>query len=211
MTPVELLQGVHVRFEKNTDYPDSTEEDHVVRVAYMNDAIDTLEKEALEGVNWDFLKTSASMTFSGTGTDTLPSDFLTFLRVGNSASLKIGNATYTETSSSEGNMLANNGEKGAYVMWIEGTNLRTYPEASGTITVTYIKHATRYPLGTEVTTLEIPRPLFIQEYILANLYLDDGNVNQYNAHMNIAKDQLDTMRLNTLINRNEQNNFAFGL
>lgn len=210
-TIVGILQKVHVRFEKNTDYPDATSEDGVVRVAYADDAISMWEKEAREGKYWQPLIAQASIVSGGLGTDPNEADFLEFMRAEDTeAIISDGSREWSEVSPEEGNLQAQNGQNN-YIFWLESGNIRTLPAISGTITFPYVRKATRYPLGTEVTALEIEDPMFIQEYVLAMLYLDDGNLNQYNTHMNNAVDILDTMEYQTILPKRKQSNWGFGM
>ena len=202
MLPAELFQKVHIRFEKNTDYPAPTSEDFIVRREYLDDMITMWEKEVREGVYWDILKKTASFSASGTGTDSLATnvpDFLSFIRPdGFQAVLTAGTTEWKEVSMDEGNRLAQQGTN-AYAFWIEGGTIRTLPALTGTMVFPYIREATRYPLGTETTPLEVADEHFYMEGMLAMLYLDDGNLNQYQAHMNTAVDLLDSMRFKTLM------------
>lgn len=204
MTPAEVLQKVHVRYEKNTDYPTAGSEDHTVRLAFLDDSISVWEKEVKEGVVWDSLKASASIV-----TDDLPADFYDFLRAeGQPAYIKQGSAEYSEVTLEDGNKFLQAG-KTPYVFWAENGKLKSLPTMSGTIEFPYIRKATRFPLGTENTQLDMENPTFSQEYILAQLYLDDGNINQYNAHVNTAEDILDTMRISA-IKKVPTDNFPIG-
>lgn len=210
-TIVDVLNNVHVRFEKNTDYPASTSEDHIVRVAYSDDAISMWEKEARKGKYYKPLISQASIVAGGTGTDANESDFLEFMRAKEMpAVITDGLAQWMEVSAEDGNYQEQNNLENN-IFWLEGANIRTLPAITGTITFPYIRKATRYPLGTEVTTLEIEDPMFIQEYDLAMLYLDDGNLNQYQAHMNNAQDILETMEYQTVLPKRQSSQWGMGM
>jgi hypothetical protein len=205
MTVSELLQKVHVRYEKNTDYPQVGSEDHTVRLAYLDDSIDEWEKEAKEGVQWEELISEATIT-----DDNLPTDFLGFLRAGEDyAVIKAGSVSWTECSPVDGNRALQENSNN-YFFWAENGKLKSVPTISGTLTFPYLRKATRFPLGSEATAIDMKNPKFMQEYILGMLYLDDGNINQYNSHMNVASDILDTARAEGLI-KTIKDKFPIGL
>lgn len=214
MTPVEVLQKVHIRYEKNTDYPEVGSEDHTVRVAYLDDAITNAEIEMKTGVKPLSQMTGASFTASGTGTEDMSTqvdDFLDFARVGDEPMYLIqGFAEWQEVSPEMGRDYETRGQE-PYVFWLEGTNLRTLPAITGTVEFPYLKKLTRYPLGSETAAIVYPNPYFIIEYILGMLYLDDGEINQYNAHMNTAKEILTADRTGGTIGTQSGSQFGFGM
>ncbi len=220
MKIAELLQRVHVRFEKNVDYPASTEEDFIVRLAYADDSITEYEKKARKGTYFTPLIKQASIAATGTGTDLLPASaglvFLDFIRGKDEngtllpAIIKSGEVQWTEVRPEDGNVQVQNNFSN-YVFWQEGLYIRTVPAISGTITFPYLKKAARYPIGKESDALEIEDETYMQEYILGYLYLDDGNLNQYTAHMNNAEDSLDTMDTQTIIGRRSGSPWGLGM
>lgn len=217
-TIVDVLHKVHVRYEKNEEYPDSTSEDHVVRNAYADDAITMWESAARNGTFWKQLITQASIPAAGSGSDDNETDFLVFMvsknPVGNTLMPAIitdlAGTKWLEVSAADGNYRYQNNVLGN-VFWLEQGKIRTFPAITGTITFPYIRKATRYPLGTELTELEIEDAMFLQEFIIAMLYLDDANMNQYNAHMNAASDLLDKMEYQTIIQKPEGSGWGFGM
>lgn len=214
MTPVEVLQKVHVRYEKNTDYPEVGSEDHTVRLAYLDDALTNVEIEIKNGLRPLSQITKASFTATGTGTEDLSTevdDFLDFARIqGMPLFLMQDSATWQEVSPEEGKDYEIRGLE-PNVFWLEGTNLRTLPAITGTVEFPYYKEITRYPLGSETTEIVYPNPFFCIEYILAMLYLDDGEINQYNAHINTAKEILTSDRTQGIIGTQSGSNFGFGM
>jgi len=214
MTPVEVLQKVHVRYEKNTDYPEVGSEDHTVRLAYFDDAITNAEIEMKMGAKPLSQISSASFSASGTGTEDLSTevtDFLDFVRVEDMPLYLIqDSAEWQEVAPEMGKDYEIRGLE-PYVFWREGTNLRTLPAITGTVTFPYLQKLTRYPLGSETTEIVNPDPYFCIEYILGMLYLDDGEINQYNAHMNTASEILSANRVEGIIGTQSGSNFGFGM
>lgn len=205
LTPVEILQKVHVRYEGNTDYPATGEEDHTVRVAYLDDAVSALEREAMNGVKFDFLREEATLVATGTGSDDLEADFLSFF----TDYIKAGSSEYTRVGKEEGNFYEQSGAS-PYVFWREGTKLRSLPALSGTITYPYQRKFNRFPLGTESTTADGECSYYV-ESIIAMLYLSDGDLNQYNVHANNAKDILDGTKGEAITSAPNQSQFGIGM
>lgn len=205
LTPTEILQKVHVRYEGNTDYPATGEEDYTIRLAFLDDAISTIEREVMTGVKYDFLRKEESLAAGGTGSDNLPTDFLDFL----TDYIKAGSAEYVRTTKTDGNFYEQSGAA-PYVFWKEGTVLRSLPALSGTVTYPYQRTFTRFPLGTEVTTADGDGNYYV-ESILAQLYLSDGDLNQYNVHANNAKDILDGIKGEAITDAPNQSQFGIGM
>lgn len=205
LTPVEILEKVHVRYEGNTDYPAIGEEDHTVRVAYLDDAVSALERETQNGVKFDFLREEESLSATDTGSDDLPTDFLSFL----TDYIKVGSTEYVRTDKETGNFYEQAGNA-PYVFWKEGTKLRSLPALSGTVTYPYQRKLNRFPDGDEVTTADGEGSYYI-ESILAMLYLSDGDLNQYNVHANNAKDILDAMKGEAITKAPNQSQFGIGM
>lgn len=205
LTPVEILQKVHVRYEGNTDYPASGEEDHTVRVAYLDDSVSAIERESMNGVKFDFLREEETLSAGGTGSDDLPADFLSFL----TDYIKVGSTEYVRTDKETGNFDEQAGFA-PYVFWKEGTKLRSLPALSGTVTYPYQRKFNRFPLGTESTTADGEGSYYV-ESITAMLYLSDGDLNQYNVHANNAKDILDSMKGEAITIATNQSQFGIGM
>lgn len=206
-----VLEAVHEEYEKNTDYPDTTSEDFVVRRRYGNNGIKEWEKEAKEGVSWDSLRTAASIAAGGTGTDALPTDFLNFMRANEQpAVISDGTHEWEEISMQDGNKIVQDGITGGNIFWVEAGNIRTLPAITGTITFPYLRKATRYPIGTEADELDMD-DYFLQEYILAQLYLDDADLSSYQAHMQAAKDALDSSKYKAIVESPKNSYWGFGM
>ena len=76
----DILKKVHRKFAKDTDYPEEGSEDLLVRIDHLNDGIAEWENKVKDGVYWTELVSVTPMTLGGTGSDALPSDFLSLLR-----------------------------------------------------------------------------------------------------------------------------------
>jgi hypothetical protein len=212
MTITEILQKIHVRYEHNTDYPSTGSEDFVSRLAYIDDALDEWEQKALSGALFPELKSSASFSATGSGSDPLLSDFLVFIRAKEKpAVIKSGTTQYTEVSMSDGNQMVSEGQTTGNYFWVEGGNIRTLPAITGTITFPYIRKATRYPLGTESTPIELKIEKYLMNYALAQLFLDDGDLNKYQAKINMAQEALESMENLALIAPPEDSSWGFGM
>lgn len=206
-----LLNKVHLRYQKDTDYPDPTSEDFAIMLAYADDGITMWEKEAQEGVPFKILIKQNNSVPTGTGTDPEPDDFLNFLRAEDKpAIITDGKSEWREVSSGDGNRMVQDGNA-PQVFWREAGNIRTLPAISGSMRFPYIRKATRYPLGTESIPIEISDEMFLQEYVIAMLYLDDDNLTEYQAHMNNAKDILLTMKGKSLSEPADDSDWGFGM
>ena len=205
MTPSEVLEQVHVRYESNTDYPTSGEEDFTLRLAFLDDAVSTVERKTKDGIVFDVLVTEDDIVCGGTGTDALPADFLSFV----TDVIEAGSLHYTRTTKEDGNKNEQE-NKAPYVFWEENGNLRSLPALSGTITLPYQRTLNRFPLGSEVTEVDGDAKYYV-ESILAMLYLSDGDLNLYNVHANIAKDILDTMTFKAITQTPNQSAFGIGM
>lgn len=205
LTPTEILQKVHVRYEGNTDYPATGEEDYTVRLAYLDDSVSALERKVMDGVKFDFLRSEETLSAGGTGSDDLPADFLSFF----TDYIKVGSTEYVRIDKVTGNFDEQAGYA-PYVFWKEGTKLRSLPALSGTVTYPYQRMFNRFPLGTEVTTADGEGSYYV-ESILAMLYLSDGDLNQYNVHANNAKDIFDSMGGEAITDAPNQSQFGIGM
>lgn len=212
MTVAEILKRVHRKFEGDTDYPESGDEDLHIRIDYLNDAIEEWEGHVREGVLWPELLEDASVSCSGTGSDDMPSDFLTFAPQKDQASvLKIGGSTYTVVDPKTGRRQAQENLEG-HIAWVEGDTLRTLPYANGTATFPYIKSATRYETGSETTEPECPNHKFLEKYVLAQLYLADDDLTQYEANSIDAGEILRKMKLPYIVDVPEDDDgWGFGM
>ena len=206
----EVLNPVHVRYEKNTDYPETTSEDFLVRLGYANDGITEWEKEVKKGVFWPALKEDASILAAGSGSDPDPADFLAFIPEESVSVISDGTNEWREVSMRTGNRLFQQDMSSAYVFWREAGNIRTLPAISGTIEFPYLRKMTRFVTGAETTELDCSAE-FLQEYVLARLYEDDKNWNESQARMEAAKDILDSEKEEILNEKQAESSWGFGM
>ena len=200
----DILKKVHRKFSKDTDYPEAGGEDLLVRLDYVDDAIDEWEDCVNDGIMWPELVVSdRSMSFSGSGTDPLFDDFLCFLKLKEDGDIKpamivSGSCFWTEVTAGEGSRMEREGTS-PFVFWKEGSNRRTLPAISGNAVVPYLKKATRFPLGTETTEPEMKNPKFIEEYVLAQIFLDNSDDTLYQSFMTSAAEKLKSMKYKALV------------
>jgi hypothetical protein len=204
MTIEDILKKIHRKFAKDTDYPEAGSEDLLVRLDHVDDAISEWENCVFEGYNWkELMVAPTAFVFGGTGTDSLPADFLSFPRYFSQktgftkAQLEIGSTIYTEVKAGEGAQMEQEGLS-PYVFWIEGGNIRTLPAVSGTINLPYLKKATRYTTGAETDEPEMEIPKFIEDYAVAKIFLDNDDEDLYQSFMNSAAEKLKQMKYNAL-------------
>lgn len=198
----DILKKAHRKFSKDTDYPEAGSEDLLVRLDHVDDAISEWEDLVREGVNWKELITSDTLVFAGSGSDALPVDFLAFISYFDDdyyqrAELKIGEAVYIQVKSGEGRQAEQDGAT-PYIFWQEGTNIKTLPAASASITLPYLKKATRYTTGAETDEPEMENPKFIEDYVTAKIFLDNDDDTLYQSYMNAAGEKLKNMKYNAL-------------
>lgn len=192
----EMLERIHRRFAKDTDYPEAGSEDFLVRIDYVNDAITEWENKTKEGVYWEELKDSATIVCGGTGTDALPTDFLSFIRKNNAdddfSALVIGNEYWLEVTMAQGIRAQQEGIS-PHIFWREGLNLRTLPAMSGSLSLPYIRKATRYETGAETDEPEMKDQSFIEDFVLSKLFLDNDDQSLYQAYASSAIEKLNAM------------------
>lgn len=210
----EALQEVHRQYEGNEDFPDVSSEDFIIRRSYGNKMIRTWEREVRNGIFWNALKKNASFVASGTGTDSLTthvSDFLSFIRQKDTpAYVSDGSRTWREVSVADGSRAVMENDRG-YVFWVEGTDLRTFPEISGTVSFPYVRKATQYPVGTETIPIDIDEEDFLIDGILASLYIKDKNTNMYNVSINNVEDALERMKDREVGEVPKEGRWGFGM
>ncbi len=206
----EVLQNVHVEYEKNTDYPEASSEDFVVRLAYANRGIATWEKEARDNVQWPELKEDGEVAANGTGLDSLPDNFFSFIRADeHPAVISDGKTQWLEVRMGEGRRMKQD-NLSPNVFWIEAGKIRTLPAISGTIYFPYIRKATRYSTGVETDALDVD-PEYLLEYVLGKLYLDDKNFNIAQVHFDNAKDILDSKKYQLITGTPSESSFGIGM
>lgn len=206
MTISTRLERIHREFAGDTDYPEAGSEDFLVRLDSVNAAITEWENKVKEGVYWEELKDSATVSCGGTGTDSLPTDFLSFIRKNNAdddfSALVIGNEYWLEVSMAQGIRAMQEGIS-PHIFWREGNNLRSLPAMSGSLALPYIRKATRYETGAETEEPEMKDTTFIDDFVLGKLYLKNEDDSLYQASMLSAKEKLDAMMYDTIASFSE--------
>lgn len=206
----EFLQDVHLDYEKNTDYPDTGSEDFKVRLVFTNKGIKVWEDEVNEGVYWPVLKETASIAAAGLGSDSLPDDFLSFMRAKESpAVIKSGEKKWTESSINDGNRMKQE-NLSPNVFWIEAGKIATLPVITGTIEFPYLRKANRFSTGNETDPID-PDENFLHEFVLAQLYLDDKNFDAYQVHLQAAKEHLDKKKNQLIAEIPDDSAWGFGM
>jgi hypothetical protein len=216
MTITQVLQEVHKKYEGgSTDYPESTSEDFTLRNSFADDGIEAWESEVHDGTQWAELVEEHLAAANGTGVDDLPEDWLAPLRVRDEdgehpAELKAGSTVYTEVTPAKGERMKRDGNANN-VFWIAGGKIHTYPAMSGNFTLPYLRTATRYPLGTESTPIEMSRPKFLVYYILSQIYLKDRNAMGFQANQQLAIDEMRKMKIQNNQEYPSESGFGFGM
>jgi hypothetical protein len=209
----EVLQEVHKKYSKNTEYPVAGDDDFTFRLTHANDGIGLHEGEVSEGVQWSELIDEFDGTGTGTGVDDLADDFLATYRLRDEdgdhpAELYAGTITYYEVTPGKG-MLAKRNGLGGNVFWIAGKKLHTFPVITGSFTLPYLRKETRYEEGTETTPIDMTNPLFLVFYILSMMFLKDRNAMGFNANQQLALEEMRKMRLKA--NQDQPNDRGFGI
>lgn len=213
MTIEEVLQEVHKKYAGDTDYPESTDEDFVVRLSHANDGIEEYESEVPEGTQWPELIDEHTGTGTGTGIDDLATDHLSTYRRRDEngdhpAELYAGTITYYEVTPGQGMLVKRNGI-GGNVFWIAGGKLNTYPAITGSFTLPYLREATKYPVGTETTPIDMSRPKFLVYYVLSMLFLKDRNAMGFQANQQLALEAMRKMKIDA--NQEQTGDSGFGI
>lgn len=215
MTPQDILHDVHREYEGgSTDYPESTSEDFLLRLSYLNAGITAWESEAFDGTVWGELVSEYPGTGAGTGSDDLPGDFLTLLRYRGedgtfAAELFSGGSVYFELTPAQGVRASKLGMGNFF--WISGGKIRSNPAIAGAFTLPYLRKATRFDTGEETTDVEMGIPRFLVDFILSRLYLKDRNSMGFQAAQQAA---VESMRLMKARNNHEpalEDSFGFGM
>ncbi|MEF3692232.1 MAG: hypothetical protein V3574_04240 [Candidatus Moraniibacteriota bacterium] len=202
-----LIKTIHRQFSKDVTYPEKSSEELLVIVDHINDAIEEYENCVREGYFWPELKTvETDFVFGGTGEDNLPSDFLSFMgrfsrELGSCRpTIEIGGAIYEEVGANEGITRKQQGDNTSFVFWVEGGKVMTLPGANATMDLPYIKKHTRYSTGEETAEPEMANPMFIKDYALAKLFLDNEDDVLYQSYMTQAGERLKQMKYKSLNN-----------
>lgn len=201
----ECLQTIHILLEKTTDYPESTEEDYIVRLALLNGAVRKWETE--EGMLWNELFVSLAdagdgdtETESGVGEYDAPSDFrfpVGMLRLSDGTTSSYFNLVPPSNVQTRDNdttssfwYVTGNASTGYSV------HIRQVPTATSTINYEYYKSASNLTTGTDV--LEMSDPDFAVYWVLSELISeDDPNLAQ--KYYEIASSKMRAMKIKNLM------------
>lgn len=196
----ETLKKIHRKYSKDTDYPEGADnEDLLVRLDFVDDAISEYEGCIDEGYCWPELITKKDFIFNGTGVDALPENFLSFIKSFDDdgsvkASFLIGNTLYEEANPSNGTELEQQGATSSNVFWQEGENIRTLPAITGTYNLPCLEKHPRYTTGVESIPIKMRDPKFIEFYVAAKLFEEDEDGDQYETNMVSANEILKKMK-----------------
>lgn len=182
----DILQRVHVKLTQSSEYPDPQSEEWLIYVAYADDAISMWENLVSEGFLWDELFTTEHVTFSGTGSDPVPENFLAFAN----NTVCVNGTEYRVIKRTQAQMCSGMEP----VIWTEGRTIRTMPALSGTHPFSYIRKATRYITGTEPDPIDMSDPKMIEHFVLARAYANDNDTSGYNIAMTDADEALKKMQ-----------------
>jgi len=215
MTLTEILNLIHTLLEKDTDYPTSSDEDYLLRLELLKDAVMIWEYDNENGTLWNELYTTLQdsdvlllgekVTVAGQSSYDCPSDF-----VFPSSYVKIGTGdTTVYYKRIDPKEAPNYDNSGVNVYYIRGNKkvgftinlLGTIPSTNGlAIDYDYYKSAFQPTTGTDV--LEMADPQFSVYWVLAELVKDDdpGLSTQYQQ---VSLNKLDAMRM-----RNNQQSYG---
>lgn len=190
MTITQILQAIHqIQEEGDTDYPSSSEEDFVYRIALVNDAIRTWKE--YENTIWETLvATHSDTTVASDTTYSAPADF-----VKPTGLLKIYNADgnpilFDKVFAKDAHILEKTdpskryfyitGSPGEYVINLNPTPTTANGLSGKTLKLDYMKEPTYYSTGEETQEPEMTDHMFIVHWVLAQMNLE--NYERYDNH-----------------------------
>lgn len=190
MTIDEVMKAIHVKYEHNTDYYDSSHEDYKTRLALVNEKINMWENE--EGILWRELFTTVTDRFDDNGTYEI-SDILM------PANKILCNGVYYEYLSPELIQEQEKYDLGKNVFTItqeDGVkSLNVRPAlANEQFTFNYYRKATTYSTGSETEPLDMADPYFVVHSVAAELFLDDMDTEKAGVAVQIATQKLEGMK-----------------
>lgn len=207
MTLTEILNRCHVLLEKDTDYPTSTDEDYLLRLELLKDAVMIWEKDNENGTLWNELFTTLADTDVALGGDKVtvanqssyecPSDFVfpaSYVKIGS------GDSTvyYKKINPNQAPDYSSAGVPAYYIRGNKSAGFKIYlvgiiPTASAlVIDYDYYKSATMPSTGTDV--LEMSDPQFAIYWVLAELTKDD-DPSLASQYQQVSLNKLDAMRM----------------
>jgi hypothetical protein len=185
MTGQELLDIIHKRQEQDIEVPATTEEDTLLRINLINQAIINWENKVFTGSLWPALYASVTQNIA-----TPVSNFLY------PESLYLGSNRYKYVQAWEsGQIIAET--TGDKVYWITGGAnnkvINVYPASVATATINYYKKATLYSESNLSSHIEMDNPNYAIEYVLSQLYAADGDFQNYNICNDRADEAMEAM------------------
>lgn len=201
----KIIEKIHRKFSKDTDYPNQGSEDLLIYLDYIDDAITVWENMTKEGYNWQELMAEGEFSFSGTGEDKLPENFLSFPTCFcqtsgfQGATFVAGGREYKEIRAFSGEKLLANNKGAGNVFWIKGDKICTLPALNGNFTLNFLKKATRFTTGVEEEEIDMKDPKFIEQYALAQVFLDNGDDTQYQNYITQANEIIKTASYETIV------------
>lgn len=183
----KIINNVHIKFSQSTENLDHLSEEWLIYVRYADDAISTWEDCVCEGYRWHELRAKSTVTFSGSGSDAAPENFLCFA----DDVVRIGGTDYRVVAPAEMGQC----DGVTSIIWMDGEHLRTCPAvAPGAHDFVYLRKATRYTTGTETAPIDMRNPKMIEHFVLARVYAANNDVSGYNIAMTDAAEALKTMK-----------------
>ena len=207
MTVDEILTRIHTLLEKDTDYPESGDEDYTVRLDLVKDAVGVWEKDDDNGTKWKELFTTLAdaadgdkVTVADEDTYDCPSDFafpVGYLRLGSGDTavyyqrIEPYQAQEYDQANIDAFYVTGNKSDGFKIHLVNSTP----NEDDLAINYDYYKTATVPTTGSDV--LEMDDYQFAVYWALAELVKDEdpGLSSQYAS---IATQKLDAMRLRNM-------------
>lgn len=188
MTGTEILNTIHTLYENNVDFPTSTDEDYLTRLAYLNQAIQSWQNEVFNGYLWSELFTTSTQAY----TVSTIANFLYPER------LYIGSKEYEFIQPYEAvEKIANNVQEEFYYITGGANNkvINIYPQlTSGTYSISYYKLATLYTSLNIGNHIEMQNPNYAIRYVLTQLYNSDGDLTLGNQSFQEAEKYLNQMK-----------------
>jgi hypothetical protein len=188
MTGSEILNTIHTIYESNVEFPASTEDEYLTRLAYLNQAIQSWQNEVHNGYLWSELYVSSIQPY----TSTTIADFLY------PEKLYINGKEYSYVQPYEATEIIANNSKDTIYYITGGANNRIiniYPTlTTGQYTISYYKQATLYTALNITSHIQMSIPNYAIRYVLAQLYANDGDFSMSSQSANEAEKYLMQMK-----------------
>jgi hypothetical protein len=186
MNVTTIQQRVHQIYEGSSDYPNSTEEDYIVRLGIANIGVDQWASEN----DWEEIKETETGTLTALQNYVdKPTDFLRCVK---DQPLLINNTPYQYVSKSKAvRILLNN--PAVRVFWLEGTKIyfNFTPDGTESYELLYVRNPHYLTTGTDVP--EMSDGLFLVYTILSMLYEQDNRNDLMQYYQNKASEVMGMM------------------